>query len=150
MTALTVICAQYLVVLAPVLVALVWWRLPALERRTLLVRGVIVLVAAVVLAKGGGALFNDPRPFVVQHTTPLIPHVADNGFPSDHTLLAAACAFLLVPFSLPAAVGATLVAIMIGVARVASRLHSPLDIAASLLFAAVANAIAWIAVKGRR
>ena len=37
-----------------------------------------------------------PRPFVVQHVAPLFPRDADNGFPSDHTLLAtffAVCVF---------------------------------------------------------
>jgi len=31
-----------------------------------------------------------PRPYLVTHTRPLIPTSHDNGFPSDHTLLAAA------------------------------------------------------------
>jgi undecaprenyl-diphosphatase len=104
------------------------------------------LILAVVLAKGGGALYNEPRPFVVQHIAPIVPHDADNGFPSDHTLLSFACAFLIFPFSPRAAGPALLIAATVAMARIASLLHSPLDIVASILMAAVANIIAWKAI----
>ncbi|MCW3101504.1 MAG: bcrC1, partial [Chthonomonadaceae bacterium] len=147
MTALIIFCAKYLFVAIPLILVWVFWQVSPVDRRTLLLRGVIVLIVAVVLAKGGGALYNEPRPFVVQHVTPLVPHDADNGFPSDHTLLCFACAFLLLPFS-PRAVGpALLIAATVGMARIASLLHSPLDVIASILMAAVANIIAWKAVR---
>lgn len=149
MTALIVVCAKYLFVLAPAITALISWKLPPLKRRVLLLRGLVVLVLAIVLAKGGGAIYHEPRPFVANHTHPLIPHVADNGFPSDHTLLAAACAFLLLPFSLPAAGVTALVTIAVGAARIASLLHSPLDIGAAIVFAAIANTVAWLVVRPR-
>ncbi|MDQ2687032.1 MAG: phosphatase PAP2 family protein [Armatimonadota bacterium] len=149
MTALIVFCAKYLFVLAPAITVLVFWKLSPKERRVMAVRGLVVLVLAVALAKGGGAVYHDTRPFAASHVQPLIPHVADNGFPSDHTLLAACCAFLVLPFSLPAAGVTALVAIIVGAARVASLLHWPLDIGASLVFAAIANGIAWLVVRPR-
>lgn len=150
MTALIVFCAKYLFVVPPLLVLLVFGKAAPEQRRAMLLRGLIVLAVAVVLAKIGGALYDEPRPFVVRHVAPLIPHAPDNGFPSDHTELSFCCVFLLVPFSLPVAGAASLVALAVGAARIASLLHSPLDIAASILFAAVANLIAGATVRPRR
>ena len=46
-----------------------------------------------------GHLYYNPRPFVVGNFTPLISHSVDNGFPSDHVLLASAIASILYFFS---------------------------------------------------
>jgi undecaprenyl-diphosphatase len=142
MTGLIVFGAKYLFAVVPLIVLLVFWKAASEERRAMLLRGVVMMLLAVALAKGGGALYNEPRPFVVHHVAPLIPHVADNGFPSDHTLVTFACAFLILPFSRRAAGIAILIATAVGSARIACNLHSPLDIVASVLMAAVANLIA--------
>ena len=63
MSVLIVICAKYLFVLAPLLTAFVFAVLPP-ARRPLLIRGAIALIIGVALAKIGGALYNEPRPFV--------------------------------------------------------------------------------------
>lgn len=141
MDALIRICANYLFVLAPLLTVFVFVVLPP-ARRPLLLRGLIALVIAVVMAKTGGAFYNEPRPFVSRHVAPLIPHGPDNGFPSDHTLLCAVCAFLILPFSRPLGIAAGVVALLVGVARIIALLHSPLDIAAGIAFAAFAVYIA--------
>ncbi len=137
MDVLIVMGAKYLFVAAPLLVVFVMAVLPP-SRRPLLTRGVMALALAIALAKGGGTLYNEPRPFVVRHVAPLIPHEADNGFPSDHTLLCAACAFLILPFSRPLGMAAAGVALLVGAARIAALIHSPLDILASFVFAAIA------------
>lgn len=137
-----VICAKYLFVLAPLLFAFVFAAQPQ-ARRSLLIRGVLALVIAVVLAKIGGALYEEPRPFVVRHVAPLIPHEPDNGFPSDHTLVCAVCAFLILPLSRPLAIAAGVVTLTVGAARIAALIHSPLDILASISFAAIAAFAAY-------
>ncbi len=143
MTPVIIFCAKFLFLAASLLVAVVFVRVAPKQRRILLVRALVVLVLSVALAKGGGALYKDPRPFVIRHVTPIIPHEPDNGFPSDHALLIFACAFLLLPFSLRAGLVTTLIAVVVGVARVACLLHTPADIVASGVFAAVANVVAW-------
>ncbi len=147
MTGLIVFCAKYLFVLTPLLALAVFWKCSAANRKTMFVRGLIVLMVGVVLAKAGGALYFEPRPFVVHHVAPLIPHDANNGFPSDHTLLTFGVGFLLFPFSRRVAAIAVLVAATVGLARILCLLHSPLDIGASILMAAVGNLIAWQAVR---
>jgi undecaprenyl-diphosphatase len=144
---LILFCAEYLVALAPLVVAWVLWRVAKSSRRVLLLRGVVVLVLLLLFDRVAGALYYEPRPFVVQHTAPLIPHAPDNGFPSEHTMLAFACAFLVLPFSLPAALVTAAMATAVGLGRVASSVHSPLDITAGLLFAALANALAMAIVR---
>ncbi|THF88510.1 phosphatase PAP2 family protein [Deinococcus sp. KSM4-11] len=57
------------------------WRLAA----RILVSGVVALVVTQVLVR----VVIDPRPYMVEHYTPLAHVSADNGFPSDHTLVAA-------------------------------------------------------------
>ena len=140
--ALIVICAKYLFVVAPLLFAFVFAAQPQ-ARRALLIRGVIALLLAVVLAKGGGALYEEPRPFAVRHVAPLIPHEPDNGFPSDHTLVCAVCAFLILPLSRPVALAAGVVTLTVGAARIAALIHSPLDILASIAFAVFACVAAY-------
>jgi membrane-associated phospholipid phosphatase len=47
-------------------------------------------VLAYLVSKALAHVIVDPRPYIVTHTRPLIPLAHDNGFPSDHVLLAAA------------------------------------------------------------
>jgi membrane-associated phospholipid phosphatase len=93
-----------------------------------------------------GALYYDPRPFVIQHIHPPFAPAADNGFPSDHatlTMFLAVC----VPFcSRPWGIVLAVNALMVGAARVLRHVHSPLDIAAGFLIGAAAAAPAsWLA-----
>jgi undecaprenyl-diphosphatase len=149
MNSLIVFGASYLVALCPIMVAYVLWKASPRQRRVLLLRIAIVTILGIAMAKTGGALYNEPRPFVLLHATPLVAHGADSGFPSDHSLVAFGCAFLILPYSVPLAGATFLIAALVGIARVASLLHSPLDIGASILFAGVANAVAWFATRSR-
>ena len=150
MNALFAFCGNYLFLMPIVVVVVTYLKLEPIDRRTLLLRAIVVLVFGTLLAKLGGALYNDPRPFVVHHTRPLIPHAPDNGFPSDHSLLVFGCAFLLIPFSTTATVPACVVAATVGIARVVCQLHTPLDVAASVVFAGASNLAAWLIVKDRQ
>lgn len=152
MRSLIVFCAVYLFVLSPLIVAGVFWRARPSDRKVLVVRGAAAMLLALLFAKSAGTLYPEPRPFVLHHRVPLIPHAPDNGFPSDHTLLTFACAFLVLPISLPAGLAGMAVATTVGLARVASDVHTPLDLVGSLLFAALANLLAgrWIPRRAGR
>jgi PAP2 superfamily len=70
--------------------------LPRRDKFGLAVQAIVALVIAVVLIQLAAVTHADPRPFVVDPSIrPLFPHLADNGFPSDHTTLAATVAFLV-------------------------------------------------------
>jgi len=72
---------------------------------------------------------------VSHHLLPLIPHAADNGFPSDHALLAAFLAFTMFLYSRRASLLLLIIAVLIGWARVATHIHSPIDIVGSFVIA---------------
>jgi len=97
----------------------------------------------VVLIKVVASIHTDPRPFVVDPSIrPLFAHSADNGFPSDHTTLAATVAFAVMIYR--RWLGAALLAAGIGVgaARVIAHVHHGQDIVAGVLIAALAVGIA--------
>src|SRR5258708_130988 len=108
------------------------------QQKHLAVFSLLTLGIAFVMSRIAAHLYFDPRPFVSDNITPLISHVADNGFPSDHTLLAAALAVALFPFSKKAAAAAMAVALAVGAARVYVGVHHWIDIFGSIGIAIVA------------
>jgi undecaprenyl-diphosphatase len=85
-------------------------------------------VAAVGLDLLGGHVFFDQRPFVRLGVTPLFAHSTDNGFPSDHSAVAAFLAAILWFIDAPAAAVATAAAVAIGLARMYALVHWPIDV----------------------
>lgn len=98
-TDLTIFTAQHLVfiagAIAVVILALRLWPQPRLAVVRWLVAAGLVLVLSYGLAQLGAMLYTDPRPFTTSGVPSLIAHVPDNGFPSDHALLAAALVALV-------------------------------------------------------
>ena len=94
-------------------------------------------------------IYVDPRPFVVDHFIPLISHTSDNGFPSDHTLLAAAFAAVGMYWNKWLGIVLWIITGIIAVARVYVGVHHPLDVLASILFALIAVS-AWHWILARR
>lgn len=144
---LVIFTAKYVIVL-PVIVVLVLlaWQLRQKKWQFLAVV-VIGGIISLALAKIGGHFVTNPRPFVVGHFTPLIPHANDNGFPSDHTLLAAVLAFAATWLKPKYAWPLILVAVGIGLSRVAAGVHHYWDIIGSLIFALIGVLIAIGIVK---
>ncbi len=134
--------AKYLYLVVGILALIYWVTVPKQEKIRLVVFGAIAAVVTFALVKIGAALYYDPRPFVTHHITPLYPHGADNGFPSDHTVLTAFIALTI--FSSSRKTGLTLLCmvVLIGLSRVIGHIHSPIDIIGSLAFALVGFGIA--------
>jgi len=139
--AIAVFCAQWLLF---VLVA-VWLLAGLAHLRDLtpstLVRIIALAAVSYALAKVLNHVVSDPRPYLVEHTQPLAPVSADNGFPSDHTLAAAALTASLWWIDrriLPVlAVGTLLV--MFG--RLGVEAHHTLDVVGSVAIVAVVAVI---------
>lgn len=140
MHSLIAIVAQWFLLIPAIIVAVLiyvraQWR-----------RDIIEAAAAGVLTIGfvklAGALRFESRPFIVEHVRPLVAHAPDNAFPSDH-LAACGLAFAyLWPRSRPLAAITLLVAAAIGAARVAAKLHWPIDIATGFILGGLATIIA--------
>jgi undecaprenyl-diphosphatase len=60
---------------------------PRKKQKDIVLLSILYLPLAYIVAQVIAYFYFDSRPFVIGHFQPLIPHVADNGFPSDHMLL---------------------------------------------------------------
>ena len=138
MNSVVVFVAQYFFLLSILIAAVYWLRLRTNTKVELAARAIVGGALALILSHLAGSLYYDPRPFVVEHVTPLIPHAADNGFPSDHALLTSFIAFVILAYSRKWGSLLLVVAVLVGAARVAARVHHPLDIVGSFVISAVA------------
>ncbi len=143
MNLLIILCAKYLVFFVGLIALVYWLTLPKLQKIRIAVVGAVTAIVAFALTKIGGALFYDPRPFVTHHLTPLLPHAADNGFPSDHTVFAATIAVTIFFASKRLGMGLFALAAVVGVARILAHVHSPIDVLGSLVFAVAGGAAAY-------
>jgi undecaprenyl-diphosphatase len=136
--------AQYLVALPAVVIVGYIFFLPERAQHKLALIEIISLPVAYALAFVVGIFYFDPRPFVVDHTAPLIAYGSYNGFPSGHTLFAAVAAMTMWYFNRPLGIFLWIIALLVGISRIAAGLHHGVDIAASIL---IAMAVVWIVEK---
>jgi undecaprenyl-diphosphatase len=144
---ITIFAAEYLIAL-PVIV-LLYLLFAARKDEKVIRKAVFVLILsgilAYVLAKIGNHLIDSPRPFVVGHFEPLIGHSTDNGFPSEHTLLAASLAWSIRVLSKRFSYAMLVVALLVGLARMAAGVHHSWDILGSFVFATIAYYVTvWV------
>lgn len=147
---LIIFTANYLIIIILVLTGFFWLRQTAVVQKQLLWRAVFAFPLTLIIAKIMGVLYYNPRPFVVLHLTPLLKHTADNGFPSDHTLLSAACAALVFTVNKKWGVVLYILAFCIGLARVVALIHHWTDIFGSLIAASVVMAIVYYVEQYRK
>jgi undecaprenyl-diphosphatase len=143
MNALIVATAQYLPLLIPLAAAIIWFLLPRTDKFAMAAQALISLVVVLGLIQLAAGVHADPRPFVVDPSVKaLFTHPPDNGFPSDHTALAATVALLVMIYR--KFLGAVLLtaSIVAGAARVAAHVHHVQDIVAGALIAVVAVELA--------
>lgn len=100
-----------------------------------------------IAAKIAGHIIYNPRPFVVDHIKPLIAHAADNGFPSDHALLTATIASVAFAYSKKLSIVLFVIALLIGIARVAAHIHHAEDIIGSFVIAIIMTGISYLIKK---
>lgn len=133
MHSLVIFTAQDLLFILIAIAGIYWLRLNKVSKIRILVVGVVGSVIALLLMKLSAALFYDPRPFVTSGVVPYFHHTADNGFPSDHTSLAAVLAATMFIVSRKMGIGLLLGAVLVGSARVVAHVHSPVDIIGGLV-----------------
>lgn len=135
MNSIVVFVAQYLFIFVILLLGLSWLNIKDKNTRVKFIVAVIIAgIIAFIMSRIASKFFYDTRPFVAQHVKPLFPHAADNGFPSDHALLTGALTAVAYFFDKKYATGMLILTILIGIARVWAKVHSPLDIAGGWVF----------------
>ncbi|MDB5170536.1 MAG: phosphatase family protein [Candidatus Saccharibacteria bacterium] len=142
MNVILTLIAKYLFVVVGLVALAYWLTLPKKLKIRVAVFGVVTALVAYALTKIGAALFYDTRPFVADHVTPLYAHGADNGFPSDHTVLTAFVAVTIYSVSKKLGLVLMSMALLIGLSRVIGHIHRPIDILGSLAFALTGGAVA--------
>jgi undecaprenyl-diphosphatase len=144
---MTAAVGQYALYVVAVAALIVWLTAIRREKINLAIEAIFVMVLATVMIKVAGAAHSDPRPFVQNPALkPLFAHSADNGFPSDHTALAAAIAGLVTPYRRLIGYLLGLLTIALGVSRVAANIHHLQDVAAGLIIgylAAILGVVLW-------
>ncbi len=148
MDEITTLVAKYAIGIPVIIALIVFVRLK--EKRARIEFAILIAVGgalSLALAKLGSQLINDPRPFVVGHFTPLVPHASDNGFPSDHTLLASFLGYAIVPFSRKIGILTLAVAACIGLSRVAVGVHHLEDILGSFIITGGACLLVLIGIE---
>ncbi len=113
------------------------WRCDGIE-------AIIAGSATIVIVKISAALYSHARPFVVLHTTPLIAHIPDNAFPSDHLAACGLTVGFLWSRSRAAALVAAAFALALGTARVMAGLHWPIDVELGFIEGLVGSSAGWI------
>jgi len=145
---LTIFAAQYLVfidaVLALGILAWLLYRRPRSAVTRWIVAALIMVVLSYGLAKIGAAIYNDPRPFTQDHVKPLLSHAPDNGFPSDHALLAAAIVAAVLLVSPLWALPFVVLGVLVDWARVGAGIHHVQDVVGSSLFVLLATIVALL------
>ena len=134
MGSIIVFCAQYLFLFVIAGICIAWFQTTKNLKVQFIVATVIAGVIAFILSRVASKLYYDPRPFVTEHVKPLIAHQTDNGFPSDHALLTGTLTAITYFFNKKVASALLILTIIIGIARVLAKVHSPLDIATGWIF----------------
>ena len=114
MNTLVVFGAMYLFLMILIAALWVWWQLPKERRLPFAVLAVGSGVLALILAKVGGHFIVSTRPYIAQNLTPLIAASRDNGFPSDHILLSATVALLVLTARRPLGAVLLILALFVG------------------------------------
>lgn len=135
---------DYFIFISLAILLAYWLRVGSKEKISIVWQLLFGGVLALIFSTIASHLFYDTRPFVTEHIAPIIAHAADNGFPSDHTLLTAFIGFTIYLHSRVVGIALLLIALLVGVARVAAHIHHPIDIVASFFIAALSVAIVQV------
>ncbi len=144
---IVIVIAKYFIVLAALIALVVWLKLGKLAKQQFILIAFVGAILALIFAKTGSWLYYNPRPFVVGHFIPYFAHGNDNGFPSDHTLLASFIAYVVFKYNRKAGIALFALALAIGLSRVIAGVHHLIDIIGSCVFSLIAFYIANLLVS---
>jgi|SRR5579871_3243308 len=139
--------ASYLYLVSIALYAFALWKSKKKERIGILLLSAFSFPATFIIGKASGYVISDPRPFITDHIKPLIAHVADNGFPSDHTLLTMTIASVIFVYHRKLGIVLFAFALLVGTSRVLAHIHHPLDIIGASVIAIGATSACFLTGK---
>jgi undecaprenyl-diphosphatase len=137
MDPIIIFLAKYLIFVIMGLAVVVAYELK--NRREYWLAIIIAGILALDLSLLAGWLFYNPRPFVVYGIEPLVAHGPDNGFPSQHALMAMTATSVIYFYRQRLAAVAFVMTLLVGAGRVWADVHSWIDIAGGLVIGAAAG-----------
>ncbi len=143
MNTLFIFGAEYLIFISLLIAGIYFLKQPWHQKKAIFIIGLLTLLLIGIMGFLANQAFKNPRPFVTGHFTPLIPHDADNGFPSDHVLLAAGIAAIVFLFNSKTGIVLGLIAALIGISRVYVGVHHTLDVVCSYLIAIISTYVTY-------
>lgn len=142
-----VFLAKYFYLISFVITGIFFLYLSKSDKKKMFLLGALSGILSIIISRISSLFIYNPRPFVINHLTPLIPHVPDNGFPSDHTLLSMWVAVVVFSFNKKLGILLMLISITVGVARVLALVHHPIDIIGSIVIVIVSFLISKLAIS---
>lgn len=127
--------ANYLHLLIIIIAVIQYFLISKTKRQQLTMLAIIALPIMFIVLKLIALLYYDPRPFVVGHFTPLIPHNPDNGFPSDHAILTGAISALIFTVNKKTGIVLWILTFLVAFSRVYVGVHHTIDVVASMAIA---------------
>jgi undecaprenyl-diphosphatase len=140
---LSIFGAKYLFIVIAGIALVYFLKQPRSRQKRIVIFAALTLPLTYIVSKIAALLYADPRPFVSGQFIPLIPHEPDNGFPSDHVLLCAGLAAVIYPSSKSLSLILWALTLLVGMSRVHTGLHHPIDIIGSIIMAIVVAAIVY-------
>ena len=147
MNILIVLIAKYLIVFILVFWAIFFLALDKQSKLRFLNLSVLTFPFAFLLTKVLALFIYTTRPFVSEHIQPLINHVPDNGFPSDHTVLTMSLAVVVFVFNRKVGLILAFLSLCIGLSRIVAKIHQPFDIFGSVCIAVLSCYASWYALN---
>lgn len=145
---LSIFGAKYLLIVIAGIALVYLLEQPRSRQKRIAIFAALSLPLTYIISKFGALLYDDPRPFVSGHFIPLITHEPDNGFPSDHVLLCAGIAAVIYPSSKSLSLILWALTLLVGMSRVHTCLHHPIDIIGSIVMAIAVAAIVYRVAMG--
>lgn len=136
---LIVFAAEYLYLVLPVAAVVLYVMLQHEARWRYFGLLFVAMLFADILSNIASELYYNPRPFMDAGIRPLFAHIAENGFPSSHTLYSFVIAFVIYLYRQRLGMALMVIALVVGGARVLAHVHEWVDIlgGVSLALAAV-------------
>jgi len=139
--------AKYLYLII-IIISFIWFLIqPKPRQREILIVTCICLPLILIISALASNLYDSPRPFAAGHFQPLIPHKADNGFPSHHMLLASGVSAIIFLFDWRASLILWVLALFVGLSRVYAGVHHIIDIAGSVLISIISVGLGCFLIK---
>ncbi len=135
-----IFCAKYLYLFIA-LIALLFFIKEKTLQKSILISSAFILSFVFIVSQIASKIYYNQRPFVAEHFVPLISHGANNGFPSDHSLISFAFASIIFLFNRKLGFVLFSLSFLVGISRVYVGVHHPIDILGSFLISIIVTKI---------